>query len=91
MLHAVILVCSLGGLCDATTATSRMIVPDSFANPVTCLMQGEAYLAQTALGRDLADSQVRVICERATATALRTRTIRLLAGGNPPPPAGDRH
>jgi len=30
-----------------------MKVPATFASPVTCFMQGQAYLADTSIGRDL--------------------------------------
>ena len=43
-----------------------MRVPDEFSNPVTCLMQGQAYLAGTAIGQELAaQERVKVECSRA--------------------------
>jgi hypothetical protein len=39
--------------------------PEAFANPVTCFMHGQAYLANTAMGRDLsADEVIKVLCVR---------------------------
>jgi hypothetical protein len=40
-----------------------MRLPEEFASPVTCAMQGQAYLAQTAIGRNLTkDEGVKIIC-----------------------------
>jgi hypothetical protein len=42
-------------------------VPETFASPVTCLMHGQAYLANTAAGRDPAPHEaVKVVCVRGT-------------------------
>jgi hypothetical protein len=49
--------------CDETNARMVMLVPGSFASPVTCAMHGQAYLAETAIGRNLADSdRIKVVC-----------------------------
>ncbi|MEJ2378960.1 MAG: hypothetical protein P8Y71_27415 [Pseudolabrys sp.] len=46
-------------------------MPETFSNPVTCFMHGQAYIAGTALGRNLAsDERVRVICRRKQAATL---------------------
>jgi len=80
MLTALILVCSLASVpdiaaCTRNNAVQVMYVPATFANPVTCLMHGQAYLAETTIGRELAkDEVVKVICSRsAQADALPTR------------------
>jgi hypothetical protein len=68
MLTALILVCSLAATpdlatCDRDNALDVMRVPEQFASPVTCAMDGEAYLAQTAIGRNLDNREaVKVIC-----------------------------
>jgi hypothetical protein len=42
-----------------------MRVPAEFANPVTCLMHGQAYLAQTSVGQEIGDDErVKVVCAR---------------------------
>jgi hypothetical protein len=42
-----------------------MQVPEAFANPVTCFMHGQAYLAETTIGRELAANEaVKVVCTR---------------------------
>ncbi len=75
MLTALILICSLSvtpdiSSCNPTNAVVTMRVPDQFGSPATCFMHGQAYLAETSIGRDLADDErVRVICAHGTTTA----------------------
>jgi hypothetical protein len=70
MLMALVLVCSLQVTpdladCSRSNAVSVVRVPEEFGNPATCLMHGQAYLADTSIGRDLADSErVKVVCAR---------------------------
>jgi hypothetical protein len=79
MLTAMILICSLTNTpniedCSRTNAVDVMWVPEIFSNPMTCFMHGQAYLAGTALGRDLgADERVKVVCTQRQA-ALPTGT-----------------
>jgi hypothetical protein len=36
-----------------------------FVNPVTCLMHGQAYVADSSIGRDLAQTEaIKVVCVR---------------------------
>jgi len=68
MLTALVLVCSLAltpdlADCNHKNALDVMRVPAEFASPVTCFMQGQAYLAETAIGRRLTeDHSVKIIC-----------------------------
>ena len=70
MLTALILVCSLAvtpdlAACSQSNAVHTMNVPEEFGNPVTCLMHGQAYVAETSIGQDLAaDERVKVVCVR---------------------------
>jgi len=70
MLTALILVCSLATGpdlrgCTRDSALDVLQVPETFASPVTCLMHGQAYLANTAAGRDPAPLEaIKVICVR---------------------------
>ena len=70
MLSALILVCSLAavpdlGACTENNALQVVRDPEAFVSPVACFVHGQAYLAETALGRDLSDSEViKVICTR---------------------------
>lgn len=76
MLTAMILVCSLAttpnlGDCNRYNAVDVMWVPETFNNPITCYMHGQAYIAGTSLGRSLAaDEHVRVLCLRKKRAAL---------------------
>ena len=77
MLTALVLICSAAATpdvrdCTRANATAVMRLPAKFANPATCFMHGQAYLAGTAIGRDLrADERVKVICVRTVTRAAR--------------------
>jgi len=68
MLTALILVCSLASAADLGGCTEDIALtvirdPEKFTSPVTCLMHGQAYLAETAIGRDLSENEtVKVLC-----------------------------
>lgn len=70
MLTALILVCSLAtvpnlGDCTRDNALDVVYVPVTFVSPVTCLMHGQAYLADSEMGRNLASNEaVKVVCAR---------------------------
>jgi hypothetical protein len=70
MLTAVILICSLSSVpdiraCTEDNALEVLRSPETFASPVTCLMHGQAYVANSAMGRDLnVNDAVKVICMR---------------------------
>jgi len=58
MLTAMILICSLTNTpslsdCSQHNARDVLWVPETFNNPVTCFMHGQAYIAGTSLGRNL--------------------------------------
>jgi hypothetical protein len=68
LLTALVLICSVLATpslrdCDETNARVVMLVPEEFASPVTCAMHGQAYVAGTAIGRNLAESdRIKVVC-----------------------------
>jgi hypothetical protein len=70
MLNAVILVCSTAltsnlGDCSPANARTTIRVPIEVENPVTCLIQGQAFLAQTSLANELGDDdRVKIVCAR---------------------------
>lgn len=72
MLTALILVCAIAvtpdiSRCDPTNARIVMRAPEAYTNPVTCAMHGQAYIAETAVGRALtANDRVKVTCMRET-------------------------
>jgi hypothetical protein len=76
MLTALILICSLtvvsdGGACTEDNAMEVLRNPETFASPVTCLMHGQAYLANTAMGRDMnVNEVVKVVCVQRKTTAV---------------------
>ena len=78
MLTALILICSLQSTpdirsCTRDNAVDAMRVPESFANPVTCFMHGQAYLAETSLGRDLTENErIKVVCVRSASAPVPT-------------------
>ena len=75
MLSAMILVCSLASVPDLAACTEHNALqvvrdPEAFASPITCFMHGQAYFAETALGRDLAANEaVKVLCRRSRSVA----------------------
>ena len=78
MLTAMILICSLQATPDIRTCTrdnavDAVQVPEAFANPATCFMRGQAYLADTSLGRDLTENErVKVVCVRTALAPIPT-------------------
>jgi hypothetical protein len=70
MLTALILICSLSSVADVAACTEQNAVqvlrsPETFESPVACLMHGQAYVANSAIGRDLSEGEaVKVICKR---------------------------
>jgi len=70
MLTALVLICSMAASpdlkdCNRDNAVDVLLVPEEFKNPATCLFNGQAYLAQSAVGRDLLENErVKVICVR---------------------------
>ncbi len=79
MLTALALVCSVAvtpDLRDCTSDNARAVmrVPTEFVSPVTCLMNGQAYLAGTSLGRQLdVGDRVKIVCKRSETIAASSR------------------
>jgi hypothetical protein len=75
VLTAMILICSLTAdsdlaACNQANAVTVISVPETYGNPATCFMHGQAYLAETSIGRELtADERIKVICARKPAKA----------------------
>ena len=70
MLTAMILICSVANTpnitdCSRANALDVLWLPELFSNPVTCFMHGQAYIAGSAVGRDLTENErVKVVCLR---------------------------
>jgi hypothetical protein len=68
MLVALVLICSLSitpdlSSCTKDNAVSVTSVQEPSGNPVMCFLHGQAYIAATEMGRNLAeDERVKVIC-----------------------------
>lgn len=81
MLSALILVCSLAITpnirdCDQANAVDVIRLRSATASPTSCLLQGEAYVAGTAIGRNIAvDEALKVTCARRSDRAY-ARTLR---------------
>jgi len=70
MLTAIVLVCSLAVTpdlreCSRENAVQVLQVPEEFAVPAMCVMRGQSFLAETAIGQTLENSErVKVMCVR---------------------------
>lgn len=68
MLTAIILICSLAitpnlSDCNTDNAVSVTSIEEPSGNPVMCFMHGQAYIAETEIGRNLTkDERVKVVC-----------------------------
>jgi hypothetical protein len=68
MLTALVLICSMATTpdlqgCSSENAQSVIRVPTDYGSPVACLLHGQAYLAETEIGQELAaDERVKVVC-----------------------------
>lgn len=75
MLTALILVCSIAttpNLADCNADNARIVMrnPEAYASPAACAMQGQAEIAETAIGRYLkTDDRVKVVCMPETKAA----------------------
>src|SRR5579885_906311 len=68
MLTALVLICSLTATpdfaaCNRDNAVDVVRIPEAFTNPASCFMSGQAYIAQTGVGRELSvDEGLKVVC-----------------------------
>jgi hypothetical protein len=81
MLTALVLICSTMVTpdladCSRRNATAVMGVPAEFGNPATCFMHGQAYLANTAIGREMAETErVKLVCARSETVDATVRRL----------------
>ena len=81
MLTALVLVCSLAltpdlAACNRNNAVDVLRVPEEFANPATCFMHGQAYVAQAEIGRNLTENErIKVVCARSNAVNTATGDV----------------
>lgn len=88
MLTALILICSMTAtpdlaLCGTENAESVIRLPQDDITPVSCLMHGQAYVAETEIGRNLdAGERVKVVCTKNTRP---TQSVSAVRGGRTVP------
>jgi len=81
MLTALVLICSLAttpdlASCDQTNALDVIRVAEEFGSPGSCLMHGQAYVAQTEFGQQLReDERVKISCARSSKISPRARKV----------------
>ena len=70
MLIALVLLCSIKVTpdlqdCTRDNATAVLRLPGEFAHPAACLMQAQAFLAETSIAREFSDDdRAKVVCAR---------------------------
>ena len=80
MLTALVLICSTAITpdlrdCNRDNAADVMRVPTEFANPMTCFLHGQAYLAETSLAQDLRETdRIKIVCARSQSVAAKVPT-----------------
>jgi hypothetical protein len=74
MLTALILICSVSVTPDIRDCNrDNAAVPTEFANPMTCFLHGQAYLAETSLAQDLRENdRIKIVCARSQSVAAKT-------------------
>ena len=75
MFTTLVLICSLAITpdlreCNRTNAVHVVQVPEQYAMPGSCFMHGQAYVAGTSIGQQLAENEsVKVLCIKGTTQA----------------------
>ncbi len=75
MFTTLVLICSLAVTpdlrqCDRNNAVHVVQVPEQYSMPASCLMHGQAYVAGTSIGQQLAENEsVKVLCIKSTTQA----------------------
>ena len=75
MFTTLVLICSLAITpdlreCNRTNAVHVVQVPEQYAVPGSCFMHGQAYVAGTSIGQQLAENEsVKVLCVKGTTQA----------------------
>jgi hypothetical protein len=72
MLTALVLICSVSVTpdlrdCTRENAIDVMRTPVETANPATCFLHGQAFVAQTSIGQDLRETdRIKIVCARSS-------------------------
>ena len=86
MLIALVLLCSIKVTpdlqdCTRDNATAVLRVPGEFAHPAACLMQAQAFLAETSIAHEFGDDdRVKVICARTIGDSMKPLTSQWQSG-----------
>ena len=68
MLTALVLICSIAVTpnladCSRKNAIAVIRVPGEFVHPVSCFMQGQAFLAAMSIGQEFgSDDRAKIVC-----------------------------
>jgi hypothetical protein len=86
MLIALVLLCSIEVTpdlrdCTRHNATAVLRVPGEFAHPAACLMQAQAFLAETSIAHEFGDDdRVKVVCARIIDDSMKPLTTQSQSG-----------
>jgi hypothetical protein len=86
MLIALVLLCSIEVTpdlrdCTRHNATSVLRVPGEFAHPAACMMQAQAFLAETSIAHEFGDDdRVKVVCARIIDDSMKPLTTQSQSG-----------
>jgi hypothetical protein len=81
MLTALVLICSVSVTpdlrdCTRENAVDVMRTPVEATNPLTCFLHGQAFLAETSIGRELGETdRIKILCMRSTRASAETTRI----------------
>jgi len=79
MLTALVLICSVSVTpdirdCTKENAVDVMRLPVETANPATCFLHGQAYVAQSSIAEDLRESdRIKIVCAHSTTVSAKIR------------------
>ena len=79
MLTALVLICSVSVTpdlrdCTRENAIDVMRTPVETANPATCFLHGQAFVAQTSIAQDLGETdRIKIVCARSTSASAKIK------------------
>jgi hypothetical protein len=83
MLSALVLICSLSVTpdlqdCSPDNARDILRLSATFENAAACFMQGQALLAATSVGQELADDdRIKIVCKRSETIDASVRRLHV--------------
>ncbi len=79
MLTALVLICSVSVTpdlrdCTRENAIDVMRTPVQTANPATCFLHGQAFVAQTSIAQDLRGTdRIKIVCARSASASAKIK------------------